>query len=100
MKCVVGEYELTREEYEKFINSRDKIIKLWEAIKQTVTELIGRVLNTFKDIVSYLRDNPPVGYKRFFKQDELNYYKRISKGKSNNWRKLKGLPLIRKKTLT
>lgn len=56
--------------------------KIWEAIKKIV-----------KPLIAWLRKLP--GYKRHFKREQLKYFESISSGKSNNWRKMHGLPLIR-----
>lgn len=92
-EVVTNEAACDKEIAEKVMESIQKIImKAWEAIKKTMEQVALSFANKFKSLV----DNPPVGWKRYFKQHELKEYEWMSVGKSNNWRRLRGLPSIRK----
>lgn len=68
---------------------REICAKIVEAFK-VVWEKIKKIVRT---IYRIWRKLP--GYKRKAKAEQLKYYQSISAGKSNNWRKMHGLPLAR-----
>lgn len=63
--------------------------KVVEAFK-AVWEKLKKLAKTIYGIIFKLP-----GYKRKVKAAQLKYYQSISGGKSNNWRKMHGLPLAR-----
>lgn len=69
----------------------DIVKRVWEGIKSVII----RIWENLKKFIIRFMANPPVGYKRFAKQHLLKIYEDASLGKSNNWRKIHGLHLIR-----
>lgn len=69
----------------------DIVKRIWEGIKSVVI----RIWENLKKFIICFMTNPPVGYKRFVKQYRLKLYENTLIGKSNNWRKIHGLHLIR-----
>lgn len=63
------------------------VLKIWELVKKVVRTLANWLSQNRKYMV---------GYKRLMKSEQHKYYESISYGKSNNWRKIHGLFLIRK----
>lgn len=80
--------ELTPEELK---NNIQKAKDFWDIIKQAFMEIYKEVCKAFKEFISILSKVP--GYKRLFKR--IKYYESISIDKSNNWRKFRGLHLLR-----
>lgn len=68
--------------------------ELFECIKSFIRKIIESVKILFKRLVQTLKSTP--GLKRLIKRQQLEYYESISGDKSNNWRKVHGLPLRRK----
>jgi uncharacterized protein YpuA (DUF1002 family) len=64
--------------------------KVAEAIVKVVVPSIRKFFNWLSNYKINL-----LGYKRLYKAKQLKYYESISTGKSNNWRKIHGLQLIR-----
>lgn len=63
-------------------NFKAAVLRAWEALVKWARKIYG------------VRHKLP-GYKRKAKALMLKYYQSISGGKSNNWRKMHGLPLAR-----
>ncbi|ERN54317.1 hypothetical protein [Alkalihalophilus marmarensis] len=80
---------------ENVVVLRASIKKIWSKMKETISKFVERAYEIIKNIVIYYSKNPPVGYKRLIKKAELDYYNSIAEGRSNNWRRARGLPLIR-----
>ncbi|WP_100408454.1 hypothetical protein [Bacillus solitudinis] len=93
------EFNLHTENSEEVVEKVQKAIKaavrVWNDFKEWFTNIAKTIYERFKEIVAWISKNPPVGYKRLFKKAELDYYNSIAEGRSNNWRKARGLPLIR-----
>lgn len=74
---------MTEESIKEFI---DNLKIVWEKIRVALIKVC-------KFIIGFMFNR--IGYKRLVKSELINYYKSISDGKSNNWRKVHGLSMIR-----
>lgn len=68
--------------------------KIWMAIKDAIYQAIQYAADVINRVTNLIQQ-PPVGLKKHFKQNELKEYNRLSTYKSNNWRARQGLPLRR-----
>lgn len=82
----------SKEDVEK---AREIVMKVWDNIKDFFNNLRETIISVVSKAISHLVNNPPVGYKRLIKASQLKEYEANSEGKSNNWRKIHGLPLVR-----
>lgn len=82
---------ITLEQQELLKEAANVLNDIWEKIKAA----INKFMEDMKEFAKILCRVP--GYKRMARVNELNYYKSISKGKSNNWRKMHGLSLVRRR---
>lgn len=81
---------LTNEEREKFYKLYGKYSKVWGDINE-------KIISISNNLIAFIREyGMPVGYKKTVKKEEFLYYDSIAENKSNNWRKVRGLPLRRK----
>lgn len=82
---------LTEEQINKFVDDFKKVVN---AVAKVIKEI---VIPAFKNIFNWLYKNRKylTGYKKLYKTQQLKYYESISAGKSNNWRKMHDLHLIR-----
>lgn len=67
-------------------------INFFKKVCESITEFWRKFVKTAKRIIGIYYNLP--GYKRYNKREEIRYYQSIAEGKSNNWRKLHGLPMI------
>jgi hypothetical protein len=76
----------------------EKLEKAFIKLSETFIKVVNAIVKVISSIVNWLHENKKyiVGYKRLMKMEKLRYYESISYGKSNNWRKIHGLCLIRK----
>lgn len=75
------------------VSLMEEFKEVWERIKQFLLKLAKKVVHFFEQYVGILHRHP--GNKRRAKAKMLTYFESISKGKSNNWRKVHGLHLAR-----
>jgi hypothetical protein len=87
----------TRDEVERAANiiktAYRRFVEVVQTVWRSVLSCIHTVARRWNDYVK--QDGQPIGYKRLLKMDQIKSYEEMSVGKSNNWRKVHGLSLIR-----
>lgn len=95
---VINGNEYTKDEVVEMVSEfASKIVEVWNSLKDIIVNAIANIAEQLESYANYLTYQP--GYRRIVKMDELKRYEEMSAGKSNNWRKIHGLHLIRRNSV-
>ncbi len=94
--CYDCEY-IVNEKVKEFSKVWDFLKKACDAIVKTIQEFWNSIKKLFKDWVEVLARIPK--NKRDYQTQRLLYYGSIITGKSNNWRRMHGIQMVRRRRL-